>query len=157
MSLLWSAVYSLLWFEIAILTLLLLPYISTHLWCRIAAKARGVYDWADSLIGITWYFWTLVSVLAIIFASSLYEMRKYSDLKVDHKDTVVDAMTRQQDAIHVFRSQRNVYISGLTLFLALLIRRVLSLILKLGKVRSQREELKAAQLESEKIETKKEN
>ena len=56
------------------------------------------------------------------------------------------------------------YISGLTLFLALVIRRVvrifhicylllhitniaqLGLILKLGKVRSQREELKAAQV-----------
>lgn len=84
-------------------------------------------------------------------------MRKYSDVKLDHKETPVDAVTRQQDMINVFRSQRNVYISGLTLFLALVIRRVLGLILKLGKVRSQREELKATQLESEKIEAKKEN
>lgn len=78
MSLLWTGVYTLLWMEVAILTLLLLPYISTHLWCRIAAKARGLYQWADNLVGITWYFWVLVSLLALIFASSLFEMRKYT-------------------------------------------------------------------------------
>lgn len=76
---------------------------------------------------------------------------------MDHKDSVMDAVTRQQDNINIFRSQRNVYISGLALFLALVIRRVLGLILKLGKVRAQREELKAAQAEGERTEAKKEN
>ena len=44
--------------------------------------------------------------------------------------------------------QRNVYISGLALFLALVIKRVLELILKLGKTRDQREQLRKEQVTS---------
>ena len=47
--------------------------------------------------------------------------------------------------------QRNVYISGLALFLALVIKRVLELILKLGKTRGQREELRKEQVTSTKL------
>ena len=44
--------------------------------------------------------------------------------------------------------QRNVYISGLSLFLLLVIKRVLSLIMELGKVRKQRDQLSQEKVRS---------
>merc|ERR1711936_67474 len=142
MSLLWTSLYGLLCGEVLLLSLLQLPYISTHVWCNIVTRGRWVYAWLDPLLGITWYFWVLVTLLALVFCNCLVEMTKYEDVKDMHKEATVDAMTRHMDSINVFRTQRNVYISGLTLFLALVIKRVLSLILKLGKVRNQREQLR---------------
>ena len=153
MTLLWTSIYSLLIAEVSILTLFLLPYISTHVWCRIVSRTRWMYTWLDTMLGITWYFWMLVGLLALVFTNCLWELRKYTDVQDSHKEVTVDALTRQLDTINVFRAQRNVYIAGLTFFLALVIKRVLSLILKLGKVRTQREDLK----KNTTVEAKKEN
>ena len=153
MTIIWTAVYSLLCVEVLILTLLLLPYISTHVWCRMVSNTRWVYSWLDNLLGITWYFWMLVAFLSLLFANCLRELTKYTAVQDGHKEVTVDALTRQLDSINVLRAQRNVYIAGLTFFLALVLKRVLSLILKLGKVRTQREDLKQGAASG----TKKEN
>lgn len=68
-------------------------------------------------------------------------MWKYEESREDHKIHIVDSLTIQQDKVNLFRAQRNVYISGLSLFLALVIRRLISLIITLGKVREQRNAL----------------
>ena len=84
-------------------------------------------------------------------------MWKYEDAREDHKAGGVDSLTMQQDKVNLFRAQvwtelkpeinlayifqRNVYISGLSLFLALVIRRLVSLIITLGRVREQRNAL----------------
>ena len=70
-------------------------------------------------------------------------MWKYEQLREDHRDNgYVDSTTRENDKANLFRSQRNVYIVGLTLFLALVIKRVLALILTLGNLRNEHQELK---------------
>ena len=48
-----------------------------------------------------------------------------------------DAMTLEGDKANLFRAQRNVYVAGLTLFLALVIRRVMALITALGDIRDK--------------------
>jgi len=144
MGLLWGAVYSLLCFETVFLTLLLLPLISTQVWCRIFASFSFLYDWLDRLFSITWYFWVLFGLLSVLFASTLKEMWKYEQVRQDHKDSTygVDGITREVDKTNLFRAQRNVYIVGLTLFLALVIKRVLALILTLGNLRAQHSDLR---------------
>eukprot|EP00090_Calanus_glacialis_P005973 TRINITY_DN14680_c0_g1_i2.p1 TRINITY_DN14680_c0_g1~~TRINITY_DN14680_c0_g1_i2.p1 ORF type:complete len:154 (-),score=35.29 TRINITY_DN14680_c0_g1_i2:74-535(-) len=153
MTLLWTAIYGLLCAEVGVITLLLLPYISTHFWCRIVFRTKWMYEWLDNLLGITWYFWVLVGLLGFVFMNCLYELTKYTAVQDSHKENTVDAVSRQLDSINVFRAQRNVYIAGLTMFLALVLKRVLSLILKLGKVRTQREDLK----KNSAVETKKDD
>ena len=94
-------------------------------------------------------------------AGTLKEMWKYEQVRQDHKDSTygVDGITREVDKTNLFRAQvllldkvvlldslfllqRNVYIVGLTLFLALVIKRVLALILTLGNLRAQHSDLR---------------
>eukprot|EP00090_Calanus_glacialis_P007838 TRINITY_DN1626_c0_g1_i1.p1 TRINITY_DN1626_c0_g1~~TRINITY_DN1626_c0_g1_i1.p1 ORF type:complete len:157 (-),score=33.03 TRINITY_DN1626_c0_g1_i1:356-826(-) len=144
MGLLWGSVYSLLCVETVFLTLLLLPLISTQVWCRVFASLSFLYNWLDRLLSITWYFWVLFGLLSVLFTSTLKEMWKYEKVRQDHKEGVhgIDGLTREVDKTNLFRSQRNVYIVGLTLFLALVIKRVLALILTLGNLRNEHAELK---------------
>jgi len=144
MGLLWGSVYSLLCVETVFLTLLLLPFISTQVWCRVFASLSFLYDWLDRCLSITWYFWVVFGLLSVLFASTLKDMWKYEAARNDHKDSIhgVDGLTREFDKSNLFRAQRNVYIVGLTLFLGLVIKRVLALILTLGKLRNEHGELK---------------
>ena len=94
-------------------------------------------------------------------AGTLKEMWKYEQVRQDHKDSTygVDGISREVDKTNLFRAQvllldkvvlldslfllqRNVYIVGLTLFLALVIKRVLALILTLGNLRAQHSDLR---------------
>ena len=94
-------------------------------------------------------------------AGTVKEMWKYEQVRQDHKDSTygVDGITREVDKTNLFRAQvllldkvvlldslimlqRNVYIVGLTLFLALVIKRVLALILTLGNLRAQHSDLR---------------
>ena len=75
----------------------------------------------------------------LLLSGTLKEMWKFERVRQEHKDSVhgVDGLTREVDKTNLFRSQRNVYIVGLTLFLALVIKRVLALILTLGNLRPE--------------------
>ena len=55
------------------------------------------------------------------------------------RSTSTRQMAKMSDNANMFRAQRNVYISGLALFLALVIKRVFSFVITLGRVREERD------------------
>jgi len=63
-------------------------------------------------------------------------------IRTEHKYQAVDEMAKLGDNVNMFRAQRNVYISGLTFSLALIIKRVFSLVITLGRVREERDKYK---------------
>merc|ERR1712130_56612 len=150
MTLLWTGLYGILCAEVALISVLLLTCIPPRTWAKLLSYLSWLYAAADRLLGITWYFWAFIVVLAVIFINCLTELWKWEEVKSLHKGEMseggllgrvsastnmflVDGLARQQDSTNLFRAQRNVYISGLTLFLALVVRRIMGLILELGK------------------------
>merc|ERR1719397_325309 len=147
MTLVWSCVYALLCFELGFLSLLLLPVISTRVWCRLFSSLQWTWAWLDRLLSVTWYFWVLLGALSLLFYTSLNEMWKFQSKRIEHKESGgFDAMTLEGDKANLFRAQRNVYVAGLTLFLVLVIRRVMALITALGDIRDKYKQTKKDKL-----------
>eukprot|EP00092_Neocalanus_flemingeri_P036546 GFUD01039790.1.p1 GENE.GFUD01039790.1~~GFUD01039790.1.p1 ORF type:complete len:201 (+),score=55.73 GFUD01039790.1:63-605(+) len=168
MTILWSSMYVLLVAEIGILTSLLLACIPTKLWCDLIAyidkfienttkkifehlrvqklvqtlHITWIYGVKNRVFNINVFFWKYVVSLALVFLVCLRELWITDIIRTEHKYQEVDMMVSLEDNVSLFRAQRNVYISGLTLFLALAIKRLFSLIITLGRVREEREALK---------------
>ncbi|NWZ21117.1 BAP29 protein, partial [Asarcornis scutulata] len=88
-----------------------------------------------SKIAVFWnkMFLTIIVLLIILFLDAFREVRKYSAIQVTEK--VANVNTNAIDHIHMklFRSQRNLYISGFSLFLWLVLRRTITLLTQLAK------------------------
>ncbi|KAF6018839.1 hypothetical protein EB796_022845 [Bugula neritina] len=124
MSLQWTAITGFLYFEMAIIFLLLLPFISAASWQRVfnsgLVRMAGLYA--------NYYFTMAMVLLGICFADSIREMVKYT-----HSDKAEASMANNPntvDHIHMklFRAQRNFYIAGFSLFLWFVLHRLVTLI-----------------------------
>jgi B-cell receptor-associated protein 31 len=119
MSLTWTLIAGFLYAEVAIVLLLVLPVFSASRWNRffksrfLAALSRQAQI----------YFYLMIGVLVIFLLEAIREMRKYSS--VEEETTLNLGM---QHSMRLFRAQRNFYISGFSIFLALVIRRLIILI-----------------------------
>jgi len=125
MGLQWTVVAVFLYIEIAFLSLLLLPWIRPNLWNKffrsrlvrtIEARAQ-LYTYAGA------------GILLLLFFDAIREVHKYtqtSDMPVELTMLAAGADTIVH--MHLFRAQRNLYVSGFALFLWLVIRRVVQLI-----------------------------
>merc|ERR1712059_197739 len=139
MTLLWTSVHGLLVVEVALVLLLLLSWISTQWWCSLVAainkhienaadtilqysgvktaiealNATWIYDVRRKLFNAQVIFWVYVGLVGLLFINCV----------------------RQLWMVNIIRTQRNVLISRLTLFLTLVIKRVFSLVITLGRVR----------------------
>ncbi|NWX22763.1 BAP29 protein, partial [Aegotheles bennettii] len=69
----------------------------------------------------------------ILFADAYREVRKYSAVHVNEKAANVNANTFDHIQMKLFRAQRNLYISGFSLFLWLVLRRTVTLLTQLAK------------------------
>ncbi|PAV61130.1 hypothetical protein WR25_02520 [Diploscapter pachys] len=125
MTLQWSIVAGILYFEIAITFILLLPWIRPSLWSKFfksrAANAIGSHGRV--------FFFSFAIVLFVLFADAIREVNKYSHVDLSLESSV--RHTADADAmIHMrlFRAQRNFYIAGFALLLLLVIKRIMSLI-----------------------------
>ncbi|KAL4659420.1 B-cell receptor-associated protein 29 isoform X1 [Arapaima gigas] len=127
MTLQWTAVASFLYAEIVVLLILCLPFVSPNRWQKIF-KFR---IWNQ--IAPYWNkgFLTMIIILIILFLDAVREVRKYSGKESSTGDKLNPNMF---DHLHMklFRAQRNLYISGFSLFLWLIVRRVVTLINQLA-------------------------
>ncbi|XP_035188348.1 tRNA-dihydrouridine(20a/20b) synthase [NAD(P)+]-like isoform X2 [Oxyura jamaicensis] len=125
----WTAVATFLYGEVAVILVLCLPFISPLRWQKIFM----IPLW--SKIAVFWnrMFLTIIVLLIILFLDAVREVRKYSAIQVTEK--VANVNTNAIDHIHMklFRSQRNLYISGFSLFLWLVLRRTITLLTQLAK------------------------
>ncbi|XP_035478018.1 B-cell receptor-associated protein 29 isoform X2 [Scophthalmus maximus] len=127
MTLQWTAVASFLYVEIGILVILCLPFISARRWQSIFQ----LRVW--SFMARFWnkVFLTMVIVLIVLFLDAVREVRKYSSRE---HGAGAKMQANMQDHLHMklFRAQRNLYISGFTVFLWLVMKRLVTLINQLA-------------------------
>jgi len=121
MSLQWTLVAGFLYLEIAVVFILLLPYISPQRWLKLF-RSRILHSLGAQT---ALYFYGLFGLLLLLFLDAVREMRKYS---TEDYDLNVNPKAEMQAHMKLFRAQRNFYISGFALLLSLLIRRIVELI-----------------------------
>nr|QBH73429.1 bcr-associated protein [Eurycantha calcarata] len=122
MSLQWTLIATFLYAEIAFVLLLVLPVASPQRWQKFF-KSRFLHSLSNQA---SIYFFMLLAILVLFFLDAIREMKKYSSSEVEAAHAHLDA--EMQVNMRLFRAQRNFYISGFALFLALVIRRLVLLI-----------------------------
>ncbi|VDN18354.1 unnamed protein product [Gongylonema pulchrum] len=124
MTLQWFVVALILYVEIAVILLLLLPWIRPTLWSKLF-KSRLVKAF-ERYANV--YFISALCILLLLFADAIREVRKYA------AEVAMEASIRHtadsENVIHMrlFRAQRNLYISGFALLLFLVIKRIVALL-----------------------------
>lgn len=141
---------AILYAEIAVVALLLLPFLRPRTWQKFFKSRflRSIENQANL------YFMVFIVILTLLFLDSMREMMKYAgDLNTDHLGSRhVDA--ELQHSMKLFRAQRNFYIAGFALFLFLVIRRLVTLITELSQLGIQAEAaMKQAQSASDAAKT----
>lgn len=129
MTLQWTAVATFLYAEMGVLVILCLPFISAKRWQSIFQLRL----WSSVARFWNKVFFTMVIILIVLFLDAVREVRKYSA-----KEAGTDAKLQPNmyDHLHMklFRAQRNLYISGFTVFLWLVIKRMVTLINQLASM-----------------------
>uniref|UniRef100_A0A8C9SVT2 Endoplasmic reticulum transmembrane protein n=2 Tax=Scleropages formosus TaxID=113540 RepID=A0A8C9SVT2_SCLFO len=127
MTLQWTAVAVFLYVEIGVLVILCLPFISARRWQTIFKL--GIWNkmapfWNKG-------FLTMIIVLIVLFLDAVREVRKYTGAQ-QSKDPKLHPNIFDHMHMKLFRAQRNLYISGFSLFLWLVMRRIITLINQLA-------------------------
>ncbi|GAB1599881.1 B-cell receptor-associated protein 31-like [Argonauta hians] len=121
MGLQWTLIAYFLYFEVGVTTLLLVPFISCLLWMKLF-KSQVI----SSISSYSYYYVRiLMLILSAIFFHSIWQFHQYNAKieKIDFTSTIW-----QQYHQKILKSQRNFYISGFTLFLWLVLNRLVKLI-----------------------------
>ncbi|XP_043981993.1 B-cell receptor-associated protein 29-like isoform X1 [Gambusia affinis] len=123
MTLQWTAVAFFLYAEIVFNLILCIPFISAHRW-------HLVFNWRIwSWLSPYWnkFFFAMIMALVVLFCDAIREVQKYSGPEPMHD---AQANPNLYDHVHMklFRAQRNLYICGFSLFLWLVMRRIVTLL-----------------------------
>ncbi|NXM72639.1 BAP29 protein, partial [Serilophus lunatus] len=89
--------------------------------------------WSKMAIFWNKIFLTIIVLLIVLFLDAFREVRKYSSIHVNEKAANVNSSAFDHIQMKLFRSQRNLYISGFSLFLWLVLRRTVTLLTQLAK------------------------
>uniref|UniRef100_A0A3B3ZR15 Endoplasmic reticulum transmembrane protein n=1 Tax=Periophthalmus magnuspinnatus TaxID=409849 RepID=A0A3B3ZR15_9GOBI len=122
MTLQWTAVAFFLYAEIVANVILCIPFISAKRWRRFFSW--GIWNWLSPYWNKC--FFTMAMVLLVLFLDAAREVQKYS-----RPEPLMDArVPNAYDHVHMklFRAQRNLYISGFSIFLWLIMSRVVTLL-----------------------------
>ncbi|XP_036061296.1 B-cell receptor-associated protein 29 [Onychomys torridus] len=138
MTIQWAAVASFLYAEIGLILIFCLPFIPPQRWQKI---------FSFSVWGKIASFWnkaflTIIILLIVLFLDAVREVRKYSSTQVIEKNSASRPGAYEHTQMKLFRSQRNLYISGFSLFFWLVLRRLVTLITQLAKEISNKGVLK---------------
>uniref|UniRef100_A0A8C6D132 B-cell receptor-associated protein n=1 Tax=Moschus moschiferus TaxID=68415 RepID=A0A8C6D132_MOSMO len=134
----WAAVATFLYAEIGLILIFCLPLIPPQRWQKI---------FSFSVWGKIASFWnkaflTIIILLIVLFLDAVREVRKYSSTHTIEKSSASRPAACEHTQMKLFRSQRNLYISGFSLFFWLVLRRLVTLITQLAKELSNRGVLK---------------
>ncbi|XP_072418629.1 B-cell receptor-associated protein 29 [Chiloscyllium punctatum] len=128
MTLQWVAVASFLYAEIGFILFLCLPFISPRRWL----KVFNFRLWEKIATYWNRAFLTIIVVLVVLFFDAIREVRKYSMSQAIGKNEKMLPNMYDHLNMKLFRAQRNLYISGFSLFLWLVLRRMITLISELA-------------------------
>ncbi|XP_019481601.1 PREDICTED: B-cell receptor-associated protein 29 [Hipposideros armiger] len=138
MTLQWAAVATFLYAEIGLILIFCVPFIPPQRW----QKIFSFKIW--SKIATFWNkaFLTIIVLLIVLFLDTVREVRKYSSISAVEHSSSSRPGAHEHTQMKLFRSQRNLYISGFSLFLWLVLRRLVTLITQLAKELSNKGVLK---------------
>nr|XP_044991858.1 B-cell receptor-associated protein 29 [Jaculus jaculus]XP_044991859.1 B-cell receptor-associated protein 29 [Jaculus jaculus] len=139
MTIQWVAVASFLYAEIGLILIFCLPFIPPQRWQRIFS----INVWGKIASFWNKAFLTIIVILIVLFLDAVREVRKYSSTHVIEKSSSGRSSAYEHTQMKLFRSQRNLYISGFSLFFWLVLRRLVTLITQLAKELSNKGMLKA--------------
>ncbi|KAI3409839.1 hypothetical protein GPALN_006214 [Globodera pallida] len=124
MTLQWTVIAFVLYSEIATIVVLLLPWIRPTMWKKVF-NSRILHKLKQFS---TVYSYSFIFVLILLFIDATREVRKYSH--VDASKELTGRVAEADAVIHMrlFRAQRNLYLSGFSLLLALIISRIVTLL-----------------------------
>ncbi|XP_063608757.1 B-cell receptor-associated protein 31-like [Penaeus indicus] len=130
MSIQWTLIAGVMYAELAVTILLLIPIISPQRWHSIF-KSRFLRS-IGNMSHI--YFKVFLGILSLFFLDAIREMRKYShELSEQQRgDHGYHLDAEMQAHMRLFRAQRNFYISGFSLFLWVVLQRLMTLISNLA-------------------------
>ncbi|CAL8361457.1 unnamed protein product [Merluccius merluccius] len=129
MTLQWTVVALFLYVEIGVLVILCLPFITATRW----QKIFRLNIWSSVAKFWNKVFLAMIIILIVLFLDAVREVRKYSNAEPG-KDARLNPNMSDHLHMKLFRAQRNLYISGFSLFLWLVMRRVITLINQLATV-----------------------
>ncbi|KAK1334986.1 hypothetical protein QTO34_004562 [Cnephaeus nilssonii] len=164
MTLQWTAVATFLYAEIGLILLFCLPFIPPQspitpncpplqawlppiaLPCRPSCDNMAE-DFSFTVWGKIATFWnkaflSIIVLLIVLFLDAVREVRKYSSTAVIEKSSPSRPGAHEHTQMKLFRSQRNLYISGFSLFFWLVLRRLVTLITQLANELSNKGVLK---------------
>jgi B-cell receptor-associated protein 31 len=125
MSFQWSLIASFLYLEIFVVGLLLLPFISSQRWQKLF-KSRFLRGLGQQ---VYIYFYVILAFLILCLIDAVREMRKYDGTDGGKaKDQHQHLEQELRNSMVLFRAQRNFYITGFSLFLVFVIRRLMTLL-----------------------------
>ncbi|XP_065522053.1 tRNA-dihydrouridine(20a/20b) synthase [NAD(P)+]-like isoform X2 [Lathamus discolor] len=125
----WTAVAAFLYGEIGVILVLCLPFISPLRWQKIFT----IPLWSKVAVFWNKMFLTIIVLLIVLFLDAVREVKKYSAVHVNEKAANVNSSAFDHIQMKLFRSQRNLYLSGFSLFLWLVLRRTITLLNQLAK------------------------
>lgn len=123
MSILWTFIAGYLYFEIALVIIMILPIFSPRRWNQFF-KSR-LFSMLREHGAM--YFYCLLGILSLFLMDALREMKKYSHPSETHGPGQLGM--EMKGNVKLFRAQRNFYITGFAIFLAFVIRRLVSMII----------------------------
>uniref|UniRef100_A0A8C9DMT0 B-cell receptor-associated protein n=1 Tax=Prolemur simus TaxID=1328070 RepID=A0A8C9DMT0_PROSS len=138
MTLQWVAVATFLYAEIGLIIIFCLPFIPPQRWQKIFSFTV----WGKIATFWNKAFLTIIILLIVLFLDAVREVRKYSATHALEKSTTTKPDAYEHTQMKLFRSQRNLYISGFSLFFWLVLRRLVILITQLAKELSNKGVLK---------------
>lgn len=128
MTLQWTAVAAFLYTEVVVILLLCIPFISAQRW----QKIFNFQFWGKIATYWNKAFLAIIVVLVVLFLDAVREVRKYSSAHSVNTDSKLFPNAYDHVHMKLFRAQRNLYISGFSLFLWLALRRLITLITQLA-------------------------
>ncbi|XP_067683170.1 B-cell receptor-associated protein 31-like [Haliotis asinina] len=134
MSLQWTFIAACLYIEIAVICLLLFPFIQPSRWQKIF---RSRFLNSIAAYGNI-YFNVFIGILVLLFLDSVREVRKYAG-PIEEVDLKHNPEAQMMAQMKLFRAQRNFYIAGFALFLFFIIRRLVVLISTAARLSAESE------------------
>ncbi|XP_059062238.1 B-cell receptor-associated protein 31-like [Achroia grisella] len=131
MSVQWTFIAGYLYFEIAVVILMMLPIFSPRRWHQFF-KSR-LFSMFQSHIGV--YFYIFLGILGVFLLDAIREMRKYAHSGDSH----VHLTSEMKGNVKLFRAQRNFYITSFAIFLTFVIRRLITMLIIQDELRLKAE------------------
>lgn len=123
MSLVWTLIDVFLLMEILVITLLILPIFGVTSWSRLF-KSKFLAAFTKRTEA---YIYIIVAILLLFLLEAMKDLSRFTNEQLDD-EAPLDLKIHHN--MRLFRAQRNLYITGFTIFLVLIIKRLVVLITK---------------------------